>query len=78
MRLADVQLSAWKSGTRTQRIAAAIAEWAGRQRQYTPLPDDAVFAADLDFVTTRATFAAARNLLAEHGVIAKGDGYYVA
>jgi hypothetical protein len=78
VRLTDAQLSAWKSGTRTQKIAASIAEWAATQRQYAPLPHDSVFAADLDFVATQTTFAAARNLLVKHGVIAKGDGYYVA
>jgi hypothetical protein len=78
MRLSDAQLSEWKSGTRTQKIAASIAEWAAKQRQYTPLPCDAVIGADLDFVATPTTFAAARNLLVEQGVIAKGDGYYVA
>jgi hypothetical protein len=72
VRLTDAQLSAWKSGTRTQKIAAAIAEWAATQQQYAPLPHDSVFGANLDFVATAATFAAARNLLVEHGVIAKG------
>jgi hypothetical protein len=78
VKLTGAQLSVWKSGTRTQKIAATIADWAVTQRQYTPLPDDSVFAANLDFVAAPATFTDARNLLVEHGVIARGDGYYVA
>lgn len=66
------------TGARTMaaRIADEIADWAGDQDPWTPVPPDDEVSGWLDFVASPDTVQAAKRALVELGVLVKDGGRF--